>query len=87
MRIGKLKKAWTIMQVLEVFDEHKQDYIDQHDYYRAGDFEHVRNHIGRQFSIAVRAGEDADKCLIRQFRFLSLLSISFKDNAASTAER
>lgn len=63
MRIGKLKKAWTIMQVLEVFDEHKQDYIDQHDYYRAGDFENVRNHIGRQFSIAVRAGEDADKCL------------------------
>lgn len=46
MRIGKLKKAWTIMQVLGVFDEHKQDYIDQHDYYRAGDFEHVRNHIG-----------------------------------------
>ena len=63
MRIGKLKKAWTVMQVLEVFDEHKQDYIDQHDYYREGDFEHVRSHIGNQFSIAVRAGEDADKCL------------------------
>ena len=63
MRINKLKEAWTIMQVLAFFDSHKQDYIDQHDYYRAGDFEHVRNHIGDQFSIAVRAGEDADKCL------------------------
>ena len=63
MRISNLKKAWTIMQVLGVFDEHKQDYIDQHDYYREGDFEHVRNHICRQSSIAVRAGEDADKCL------------------------
>lgn len=63
MRIGKLKQAWTIMQVLYVLDEHKQDYIDQHDYYREGDFEHVRNHIGNQFSAAMRAGEDADKCL------------------------
>ena len=52
MRINKLKKAWTIMQVLEVFDEHKQDYIDQHDYYRAGDFEHVRSHIKRGYLFA-----------------------------------
>lgn len=63
MRIGKLKQAWTIMQVLYVLDEHKQDYIDQHDYYRIGDFENVRGHIERQFSAAMRAGEDADKCL------------------------
>ena len=52
MRIGKLKKAWTIMQVMGVFDEHKQDYIDQHDYYRAGDFVHVRSHIKRGYLFA-----------------------------------
>lgn len=52
MKISELKKAATINQVLAFFDSHKQDYINQHDYYRDGDFEHVRSHIKRGYLFA-----------------------------------